>query len=304
MLDEIDMFDAEVIVDSVADHLLSSTDDRDDTIPHSQSAASCMYLRELVANNPLTPINCSDTPVQSAPGLLIPHELTKRSRGGINSLAELDDYNIVCLDYSDGSKPHMTIKYDKIKFNRPCVKLFPGLNYIHMLISVKQKRIVLVPCGQYDKDALQWSVGDSQPSELRALMFAPKLYEVLRWVQDYTYQINGVYQRIKGKQTMTFNLDECYRMESKKQPIYNVEWIKSFGPLYSEHADTYRVNLDKYYLLSTSLEKPINAPEVGIVPTPNDIITKQYYLTDADEKRQKAVREDSKSNDITESVPA
>jgi len=219
--------------------------------------------------------------------------------GGLSSLSEINGFDVVRAEFlSPTFKPKITLNVDRLVFSASCVRLLPDYNYVQMLLDRIKKRVVLLPCSPYDKDAHKWSNKKGSgvaPRQIPAPILCGKLFDFLNWTSDFRYKVMAVYQRLEGRELIVFNLLE-YEMvvpeqirdahgdviKIKRRPVYPIDWRESFGIAYSEHKDTFSVNLNDYYLLSDkdATDNKGNIPPSliqGEVPTASDIITRQYY---------------------------
>jgi hypothetical protein len=217
--------------------------------------------------------------------------------GGLESLDELKNAQYIRAEFVNPVfKPKITLNYGDLTFNTACVKVMGDTEYVQLLVLEEARRLVAMPCGEFDKDSVKWSIiKDEKPRSrnIRAKIACAKLFQMMNWNINYRYKIMAVYQVLEGQRLIVFNLAECEMLvpeeipkedgtiKTKRNKVYPIDWEKSFGSPYSEHRETYAVDLNKLYLLSNNLEADEVKPPVDPrVPTASEIITRQYYVPD------------------------
>lgn len=216
--------------------------------------------------------------------------------GGLESLDEINQFELVRSEFlSPVFKPKVTLNYDRLAFSASCVRLIPDYNYIQMLISQVRKRVVILPCGQHDLYALKWSnvkAGKAQSKSISAQILCAKLFALMDWVPEHRYKIMAIYQILSGKQLVVFNLTDYERivpetiynnagkMVRTSKKYYPPDWRDFFGIPYGELQSACEANLDEFYLMSNKTAQTPEPPTEGVIPTPSDVITRQYYIPD------------------------
>ena len=61
--------------------------------------------------------------------------------------------------FSHIREPAITIWESRIKFNMACLRRFPGVTHIQILIHPEQKRLIIRPCLPDAPDSLRWATG-------------------------------------------------------------------------------------------------------------------------------------------------
>ncbi|GHU79430.1 hypothetical protein AGMMS49992_31400 [Clostridia bacterium] len=231
--------------------------------------------------------------------------------GGLDAINEIDNCDVVRAEFlSPMFRPKITLNNDRLAFSASCVRLMPDVEYVQMLFDRNKRRIIILPCGRFDKDALQWSTcknGKAQPKGITARLLCFKLFDFMEWRSESRYKSMAVYQILDGKQLIVFNLHEVEmviseevasddgKVKRKLHRVYPMDWRNSFGTLYCEHKATYEVNLDDYYIMTRKDgESGSTMPRIsGAVPTASDIITRQYYTPDKPMDKPEGVTRDA-----------
>jgi len=189
--------------------------------------------------------------------------------GGIHSLEELYDSELVRSEFlSSTFQAKITIQYKSFVFNAASVRLFPDTQYVQVSVDRKGKRIFVVPANEYAPCRLKWAnvkSGKNQSRDCLAKITCAKLFEMMNWIPENRYKIMAVYQVIEGIRLIIFNLVECEMLVtetietgngSKKKQVTVIrpeDWLKTFGNLFRNQDDAYKVDLDAHYLLPDNL---------------------------------------------------
>ncbi|GHU78196.1 hypothetical protein AGMMS49992_28230 [Clostridia bacterium] len=172
--------------------------------------------------------------------------------GGLTSLDEISSFDVVRSEFlSPTFRPKITLNIDKLAFSSSCVRLIPENSYVQMLFDRNKKRVVLLPCGQFDKDALRWSNKKGsklQPKSITARLLCAKLFDFMQWESNHRYKVMAAYQMLEGRELIVFNLyeyemivpevitDAQGRVKTKQRKYYPPDWRESFGTAYGDHS--------------------------------------------------------------------
>ena len=212
---------------------------------------------------------------------------------GIMSLDELKGLEVVRTEFTSSVfRPKITINFSSISFNKACVLLLPGVQYVNILIDREKKRIIVLPVHQYAKDALRWcniKDGDVRKRECLAKKFGEKMYDMMEWIKENRYRILAYFQEVDGVKLLVFNLLECEmvvpefvtlpsgKVIKRGRIILPGEW-EGFGMPMSEHEKANEVELYAHYSLTEEdKEVTINQVQIeGAVPSEKEIIQSHY----------------------------
>lgn len=174
-----------------------------------------------------------------------------------------DGYQVVRRQYtSHNFDPSMTIRGTSITFNNACISKLEDAMYIHFLINVEEKRLVIRPVKEGDKDAVRWCILKEDKRKSRQITckpFAEKLFEILGWDTVYRYKMQGVKINYLGEDMFLFDLTEVERfLPQVKDPVTGKvkrpaaelpeEWEGSFGMSVNEHEASTQVDLTKGFI--------------------------------------------------------
>ena len=114
--------------------------------------------------------------------------------------------------FSHIREPAMTIWENKVKFNMACLRRFPGVTHIQILICPEKKRIIIRPCDPDTPDSLRWSsCGRSKEIKNRDMLckiFAAKVFDLMSWDHRYRYKIMGRPATYKNEMLFLFKLTD------------------------------------------------------------------------------------------------
>ncbi|MHB1454987.1 MAG: hypothetical protein ACYCYM_13670 [Saccharofermentanales bacterium] len=217
---------------------------------------------------------------------------------GIQSLEELNNYQVIRSEFlSPKLRPKVTFNIDNLIFNSSCVCLFGDVQYIQILINSVENRMVIIPCNEYAKDSLKWynlKKEKKMPRTIGCKIFGAKLFDMMGWIPENRYKVQAIYQKIDGQEIILFNLNEFEMVvpeivqkndgtTMKKMKVYYPEkWRESFGMTYQEHQESYKINLMENYMVNNTRDgtesKYDSSQTEENIPTPSDIITRQYSM--------------------------
>ena len=75
-------------------------------------------------------------------------------------VVDLAGYQVTKAElFAHSREPAITIWDNKLKFNMACLRRFPGVTHIQVLIHPEQKRLIIRPCEADTPDSLRWAKG-------------------------------------------------------------------------------------------------------------------------------------------------
>ncbi len=181
-------------------------------------------------------------------------------------IEELDDIEDVSLAgfqvtkaelFSHLREPSISVAGDRIKFNMACLRRFPGVTHIQLLINPDQKRLIIRPSEPDAPDALRWCSGGGEKEiknrDMICRIFAGKLYELMNWNHDYRYKILGKIAMSDNEVVFLFRLSDFEMFvsdgKSKRRKAYLPdEWRELFGAPVEIHEESYKINLADGYI--------------------------------------------------------
>ena len=118
----------------------------------------------------------------------------------------VDDYQVVRPEfYAHVKDPAFTLNVDKFGPNAACVRMLPDVEYVEILVSLKEKRLLLMPCDETVVTGFRWARtkdGKRQPTQKSGEYFVLTLCQQLNWNADYRYEKSAI--RVKYSTGATF----------------------------------------------------------------------------------------------------
>ncbi len=184
-----------------------------------------------------------------------------------NKEFNFDGYEIVRTEFfAHSHEPLMTFGGDKVYFNTACLKKLPDVFYIQFLVNSAERRIVIKPCGEDERDSHLWRLaGDNRhvPRKISCRFFWKMISELMNWNYDCRYKISGNVIRGKYETVLLFDLTAAqiygYIGKSgnsglrKAVSVFPEDWKDSFGLPVDKHNKINRINVfDGYTVFSVN----------------------------------------------------
>lgn len=152
----------------------------------------------------------------------------------------------------------ITFKYDSINFNTACINKITDADYIHILVSSNEKKVVVRACDMDAKDAIRWVTIKQKnskrvPKKIVCRMLSAKIFDLMGWNPDYKYKIQGNVIRTSKEMLLVFDLEETevytpIKVDENGKPLKAIPyfpegWKTSFGLPVEEHEKALTVNI-------------------------------------------------------------
>ena len=183
----------------------------------------------------------------------------------------VDDYQVVRPEfYAHVKDPAFTLNVDKFGPNAACVRMLPDVEYVEILVSLKEKRLLLMPCDETVVTGFRWARtkdGKRQPTQKSGEFFVLTLCQMMNWNADYRHKMLGRMVLANGQVAMAFDLshpetfpktvNEDGKVVSSKRAIFTTgDWAGKFGPTYGESRRSLQVEkFEGYTLISIKGKK-------------------------------------------------
>ena len=151
-------------------------------------------------------------------------------------------------------EPAITIWENRIKFNMACLRRFPGVTHIQLLIHPEQKRLIVRPCDPDAPDSLRWARGGGEKEltnrDLLCKIFAAKVFDLMNWDTQYRYKMMGKPAVCDGEMLYLFKLTdfELFVNGKKTKSYLPEDWRNFFGTPVEDHEDAYKIDLADGYI--------------------------------------------------------
>lgn len=170
-------------------------------------------------------------------------------------LVNLAGYQVTKAElFAHSREPAITIWQNRIKFNMACLRRFPGVTHIQILIHPEQKRLIIRPCNPDAPDSLRWARGGGEKElsnrDLLCKIFAAKVFDLMGWDQQYRYKMMGKPAVCDGEMLFLFKLTdfELFVNGKKSKSYLPNDWREYFGVPVEQHEESYQINLADGYI--------------------------------------------------------
>lgn len=170
-------------------------------------------------------------------------------------LVNLAGYQVTKAElFAHSREPAITIWQNRIKFNMACLRRFPGVTHIQILIHPEQKRLIIRPCDPDAPDSLRWARGGGEKElsnrDLLCKIFAAKVFDLMGWDQQYRYKMMGKPAICDGEMLFLFKLTdfELFVNGKKSKSYLPNDWREYFGVPVEQHEESYQINLADGYI--------------------------------------------------------
>lgn len=162
--------------------------------------------------------------------------------------------------FAHSREPAITVWENRIKFNMACLRRFPGVTHIQLLIHPGQKRLIIRPIDPDAPDSLRWAKGGGEKEisnrDMICKIFAAKLYELMGWEGKYHYKMMGKPAVYRNEALFLFKLTdfELYVNGARKKGSFLPgEWRDYFGIPVEQHDDAYKIDLADGYITTDKI---------------------------------------------------
>ena len=170
-------------------------------------------------------------------------------------IVDLAEYQVTKAElFAHTREPAITVWDTRIKFNMACLRKFPGVKYIQILIHPDQRRLIIRPCDPDAPDSLRWASGggakELKNRDLLCKVFAAKIFDLMSWDPRYRYKVLGKPVSCDGEVLFLFQLTdfELFVSGKGKQSYLPEEWRNYFGTPVEEHDKAYQISLADGYI--------------------------------------------------------
>ena len=172
------------------------------------------------------------------------------------TLLDLAGYQVTKAElFAHTREPAITIWESRIKFNMACLRRFPGVTHIQILIHPEQKRLIIRPCEPDAPDSLRWAKGGKEEElvnrDLLCRIFAAKVFDLMGWDKQFRYKMLGKPAVYNDEVLFLFKLTdfELFVANGKRKGGYLPgEWRDYFGIPVEHHEDSYKIDLADGYI--------------------------------------------------------
>lgn len=171
------------------------------------------------------------------------------------AVADLAGYQVTRAElFSHTYEPAITIWPTRIKFNMACLRRFPGVTHIQILIHPEQRRLIIRPCLPDAPDSLRWAKGGGEKElsnrDMLCRIFAGKVFDLMKWDSEYRYKMMGRPAVYQEEMLFLFKLTdfELFMGGRKRRSYLPGEWRDYFGAPVESHEEQYKIDLADGYI--------------------------------------------------------
>lgn len=151
-------------------------------------------------------------------------------------------------------EPSVTFNRCKVYLNTACIKKFPEIDYVQILVNSEEKKLAVRPCSGEEKDSFMWCTAKRKPKQISCKIFSGMIANLMNWNPDYRYKLLGKLIKSNGEYLFIFDLkasemyerkveEETGKEKSSRTPIFPEEWKNQFGLPVEEHRKQLQVDL-------------------------------------------------------------
>ena len=153
-------------------------------------------------------------------------------------------------------EPAVTVWENRIKFNMACLRRFPGVTHIQLLIHPEQQRLIIRPCEVDAPDSLRWATGGGEKEirnrDMICQIFAAKLFELMNRDKQYRYKMLGKPAVSDNEALYLFKLNDFELFvntgKRKSRAYLPEDWRECFGVPVEKHEEAYKIDLAEGYI--------------------------------------------------------
>ena len=153
---------------------------------------------------------------------------------------DYDGYEVVRRElFSKINCPAVTFRYGSVVFNVRTIRKLCECSHIQLLMHSEKKVMIAKPCGEDDKDSLQWCRKDKHdkvvPRTITGKGFTAQLYKNMKWDFEGIFKVLGTLYICKGEKIFAFELTNAEMYLSLSEPCPDDPKRRKRVPLMPEH---------------------------------------------------------------------
>ena len=88
-------------------------------------------------------------------------------------------------------EPSITFNNNRVYLNMACIRKFPNIDYVQILVNSEDKKLAVRPCNGEEKDSFLWCTAKRKPKQISCRVFWGKIASLLDWNESYRYKLLG-----------------------------------------------------------------------------------------------------------------
>ena len=108
------------------------------------------------------------------------------------NLIDIDDGQIIygkC--FAHVAEPTITIARNAFWVNTGCIRRLPNISYIHFILLIHERRLILKPCDDETQHGVRWKTPSGKPRKMLSNDFFNELATLLDWDSGNRYRLLG-----------------------------------------------------------------------------------------------------------------
>jgi flavin-binding protein dodecin len=123
-----------------------------------------------------------------------------------------DGYQVVRGEYfAHVYEPSVTFNDYKISVNKACANRLPSVDYVQILVSRNEKKLLIKPCDEWEKGSFLWcikGIKERRPRTATCRILFAMIMRMMEWNPGYRYKLMGKLIVNKGEYLFVFDLTE------------------------------------------------------------------------------------------------
>lgn len=179
----------------------------------------------------------------------------------LNGEFNYDGYQVVRREFfAHINEPSVTFNNYKFYVNAACLRRFPTVDYVQVLVNQESTILAIRPCQENERDAFSWCTtgsGRRNARQITCRLFFAKVFDLMGWNPDYRYKLLGKVIHANGEYLIAFDLTatEVYQRVMKdgqkpktsRTPVFPEGWQNQFGLPFKEHQKSMQVDIFEGY---------------------------------------------------------
>lgn len=153
---------------------------------------------------------------------------------------DFSGYEVVRKElFSKANCPAVTMKFGRVMFNIRAIRKLDECSHIQILMNQEKKMMIAKPCGEEEKDSVQWSRVDKRGKvvsrQITGKVFTLQLFRDMNWDLNATIKVLGTQLKCKGEKLFIFELINAEAYLSIAAPSADNPKRKERVPYSPEH---------------------------------------------------------------------
>ena len=207
-----------------------------------------------------------EMPVDTEPAAVRPQG-EQREPPAADDVLELDGafdyegYQVVRREFfAHTAEPSVTFNNYKFYVNAACLRRFPNVDFVQILVNQERKILAIRPCSEQERDSFAWATpgkGHKKTRQITCRLFFAKVFSLMDWNLDYRYKLLGKVIHANGEWLIAFDLTatEIYQRilkdgtkpRSSRTPVFPEGWQNQFGLPFKEHQKSMQIDIFEGY---------------------------------------------------------